>query len=310
MDKLRAMEVFVQIADSGGIRSAASMLRLSPAMVSMHLAQLERTLGIPLIQRSPKGSSLTTDGQSYLDHCRTILEQISGAEAQLSGTSGLRRGRLSIDMPATVGNCIVLPILPEFMAQYPNITFDISYSARAFDLSDEGYDIMIRVGPIADTGLIARPLGFCQLATAAAPSYLAHHGEPQAIEDLDTHRVINIRSSRSGRIVPWQFVRDGQTMFRELPGSLLFNDGEPRIHAALLGLGLVQAPVYQLSGLLANGRLCRILERFDARMPQISLLYSPQRRSQQLVHAFIDFLLARFPPDREIQIPFNPGEIT
>lgn len=303
MDRLRGMEVFVQVVESGGVRSAAAVLRLSPAMVSTYLTQLEGMLGVTLLRRSPKGNSLTVEGEMYLDHCRQVLEQIAAADAQLSGDRGGLRGRLSIDMPATIGNRLILPVLPEFMRHYSNVTFDISYSARAFDLSDDGCDIMIRLGPVPDIGMIARPFGRSGIVTVGSPAYLDAHGEPGTPDDLASHDLINIRSSRSGRIVPWQFLEHGEVVSRDLAGRLLFNEGEPRIHAALAGLGLVQAPLFQVVGLLNSGRLRRLLPGAEVPMPPLLLLYAPHKRSRTIIRTFVDFLLARFPAGLDIEGP-------
>lgn len=302
MDRIRAMEVFLQLAESGGVRRAAGALRLSPAMVSTYLTHTEKLLGVSLLQRAASGLVLTGEGQAYLDHCRRVLDDIAETEALLGGGASAVRGRLRVDMPTTIANCLVIPLLPAFVARFPDITLDLSFSPRAFDPTDDGFDVAVRLGPVADIDLIARPLGRSLAATVAAPGYLEERGEPRSIEALCGHSVINVVSSRTGRIVPWLFNRDGQEIAQAIPSKLLFSEGEPRIQAAIHGLGLVQAPAFQVAGLIASGRLRPVLTEFQTAIPPILLLYSTRRKSQPKLRAFVDFLLDAYPPDRDIMV--------
>ena len=300
MDRLQSMGIFVAVVERGSFRGAARQLALSPASVTAHVAELERQLAVQLLHRGTRGLELTDDGLVYRDHCRLVLDEIAQTEARLRGTRNSASGRLSVDAYATAGVHLVLPALREFAERQPGITVDLSLTDRAYDLSADGFDVMLRHGPASNEGLIARPLGDASVFTVASPEYLAAHGEPATPQDLLNHECINLRSPRSGKVIDWVFRRRGEHLAMQVPGRWSMSHNEQRIQAALAGLGLAQAADYAVQALLKTGRLKQVLSDWSPRNSPLLLLYAPHRRDVLKVKAFVDFLLELYPAGRPI----------
>ena len=301
MDRLQSMGIFVAVVERGSFRGAARQLALSPASVTAHVAELERHLSVQLLHRGTRGLELTDDGRVYHDHCSFVLDRIAQTEAQLRGARSVALGRLSIDAYATAGVHLVLPALRAFAERQPGITVDLSLTDRAYDVGADGFDVMLRHGPVSNEGLIARPLGEASVLTVASPEYLAAHGEPATPQDLlSNHECLNLRSPRSGKVIDWVFSRRGEHLALSLPGRWSMSHNEQRVQAALAGLGLTQAVDYAVQPLLMAGRLKQVLSDWSPRNSPLLLLYAPHRRDVLKVKAFVDFLLECYPAGQPI----------
>ncbi|WP_082341003.1 LysR family transcriptional regulator [Pseudomonas sp. MIACH] len=303
MDKLRCMEVFLAVVDRGTLSAAAASLGLSPSMVSTHLSNLETDLGVRLLNRTTRSLSLTDEGVTYHVHCQQILDQISGVEAELAGKGGTPRGRLRLDIPSTIAQHLIMPLLPEFRRRYPAIHLDFSDSEQILETVENQYDVMIRLGLLRDSGMIARPLGHSALLTVASPHYLAQRGIPLTPDDLHGHECINYLIERTGRLLPWSFQQGGQPIELQTLGGLSISQGNTRIEAALNGLGIVQGMAFHLKGSLASGHLQQVLPDWVSMAPTLEVLYPRGRRESRKVHAFVDFLIEHYPAGREIIAP-------
>jgi LysR family transcriptional regulator for bpeEF and oprC len=303
MDKLRSMEVFIAVVDRGSLSAAAATLGLSPSMVSTHLSNLETDLGVRLLNRTTRRLSLTDEGVTYHAHCQQILDEISSVESELAGEGGTPRGRLRLDIPSTLAQHLIMPLLPEFRRRYPAIHLDFSDSEQILETVENQYDIMIRLGLLRDSGMIARPLGHSALLTVASPQYLKQHGTPLTPDDLYQHECINYLIERTGRLLPWSFQHDGKPIEMQIPGVLSISQGNTRIEAALNGLGIVQGMAFHLKDLLASGLLRQVLPEWVSLAPTLEVLYPRGRRESRKVHVFVDFLLEHYPAGQEIAAP-------
>lgn len=306
MDQLQNMSLFVQVAEHGGLRQAARSLGLSPATVSTRLSELERRLGVLLMQRSTRAMTLTDEGREYLAHCVRLLADIGEVEQQLRQGQQEPRGRLFIGAPATLANHLLIPALPGFFARHPGITVELDQSQNAFELSSgAGHrvsDVLLRMGPFEDSSLIARPLGSARVVTVASPGYVEQSGMPAHPKELAQHRCIAIAIPDSGRIAPWQFEHRGRKLSYDVQGPLITNGGDGRVQAALAGLGITQAPAFQVAQALADGRLLRLLADWESAAPPVFVLYSKAQQRVPRVDAFVSYLLERYPAGRAIAL--------
>ena len=303
MDRLQSMEVFVQVVDCGSFTRAAASMSMSTAMVSTHVSQMENRLGVRLLNRTTRRMELTHDGEAYYSHCRRILSEIGETESLLASSHAAPKGRLRVDIPMTICDSLIMPVLPAFRARYPDICLEISVSNHAFDITEAGYDVAIRHGEGEGANLIGRPMGSSRRMIAASPGYLARYGEPKTPEDLKQHHLINVLDVHTGRLVGWVFNRDGQLFRHELPGVIAFNHGGPRVEAAIRDMGVVQALSFQLTHPLRKGLLKRLLRDWEGEGGSLSIFYQKNRHLSAKLRAFVDFMLERYPPDKELEPP-------
>lgn len=303
MDKLRSMEVFVTVVDQGSLSAAAAALRLSPSMVSTHLSNLENSLGVRLLNRTTRRINLTDEGALYYSHCQHVHEEIVNVESMLVGTHLQPRGRLRVDIPSIIAQYLVIPLLQEFRDRYPDIQLDFSDSEHISDTVEGQHDVVIRLGPLGDSEMIARQLGYTPLLTVASPSYLATRGTPQTPEDLHQHDCISYMDKRTGRMLPWPFERDGERKDLQLQSGISITQGNVQIEAALSGLGVFQGLGFYLYGYLRNGDLCQVLPDWATLARPLEMLYPRGRRGSRKVHTFVDFILEHYPAGEEIKAP-------
>ncbi len=291
MDKLQAMATFVRVVQAQSFSKAAETLAMPRSSVTTTIKNLEAHLGTPLLRRSTRSLSLTDAGARYFASCQAILADIAEAEHDMAATTQAPRGRVRVDMPGVIGRALVVPRLREFEARYPDIEVALGLSDRPADLVYEGIDCAIRSGPLADSTLVARPLGRLAWLTCAAPAYLKQFGEPDSVAALQSHRIVNYLSNASGRPLDWRFRVDGEDIALALPGRYSVNETEAYLHCGLEGLGLIQlsevaAPIY-----LRSGRLREVLAQARCAPVPISIVY-PQARATAAVRTFVDWTVA------------------
>ena len=195
MNKLQAMEVFIQVVDCGSFTKAAEMLNLPKATVSTLVQTLESTLSVKLLHRTTRQVMITSDGAAYYERCVQILSDVRDAEESLSRHRMSPSGRLRVDTPSGLATEILIPALPAFFERYPDITMELGSTDRPVDLVEEGVDCAVRGGELIDPNLIARRVGVINFVTAASPDYIARHGMPQHPRDLERHRCVNYFSA-------------------------------------------------------------------------------------------------------------------
>ncbi len=290
MNKLQAMEVFVQVVDAGGFTRASETLQLPKATVSTLVAGLETALSVKLLHRTTRHVSVTADGAAYYERCLRILADVKDAEESLSRTRLSPSGRLRVDAPTGLANEILVPALPSFFEQYPDIQLELGCSDRPVDLIEEGVDCAVRGGQLADSTLIARRVGVLNFVTCAAPSYLERFGTPIHPRDLERHRCVNYFSSKTGKIFNWDYSRDGERIEMALPGVVALNDSNAYLQAGLAGLGIIMMTDVQLGSHGADGRLVRVLEDWVTDPLPIHVVYPQNRHLSAKVRVFVEWV--------------------
>jgi LysR family transcriptional regulator for bpeEF and oprC len=232
---------------------------------------------------------VTDDGALYYEYCARILAEVSDAESALSNKLQNPRGTIRVDTSATFATNVLLPMMRDFNARYPDITVKLGLADRNVDLVQEGVDCVIRIGTLDDSSLVARPIGSVRMCICAAPAYLEQMGEPATPDDLDRHRAVNYFSARTGRVYPFEFKVDGTLIRKPVDGILGVNDGLVYVMSAIEGLGLIQTPRFMAAQALRTGALREILRDYPCPPMPLSLLY-PQRRLSMCVRVFSEWV--------------------
>ena len=294
MDKLHAMRVFVRVVEANSFSKAADTLGLPRASVSTTIQNLEASLGVRLLQRTTRRLNLTLDGAAYLEGATRILSEIEEIESSFTSARKTPRGRLRVDMPGSIGRLVIIPSIHEFHAKYPDIEVMIGLSERPIDLVQEGVDCVIRVGVLQDSSLVARRIGAMQQVTCASPAYLAAHGEPASIEDLDRHVAVNYFGSRTGRNFELCFQRDGKVEEVAMKGVVAVNDADAYVTCGLEGLGLMQPARFMVLPHLRSGALREVLRDWRPPRIPISAVYPHNRHLSPKVRVFVDWVAELF----------------
>ncbi len=254
------MEVFVRAVELGGFSAAAAACRMTPSAVSKLMTRLEARLGTRLINRSTRKLQLTPEGTAFYQRSVTILADIAEAERYASAGEQAT-GPIRINTSGSFGNHILAPLVPQFMALHPGITLDITQTDRVVDLMEERADVAIRAGPMKSSSLVARKLGSTRNFIVASPDYLARHGEPKSIADLEKHCRVGFSYSRA--IQGWPLISDGQTVNVPVTPGVQVSDGEAMRHMALAGAGMARLAAFTLRQDIAAGRLTVVMEAFN-----------------------------------------------
>jgi len=290
MDRIDLLQVFVRVAEAGSFTRAADRLGLPRATISTAVQQLETRLGSRLLHRTTRRVGLTPDGEVMLERARALVADMEDMEQQFLPAHGQVSGRLKVDVPSRIARRLIAPALPGFFERHPAIELELGSSDRAVDLVLEGVDCALRVGPLASSSLVARPLGHFTLINCASPAYLARHGTPRTPVDLPQHMAVNYASPTSGRAAPWEWQRDGETASLRMRSQVAANNAETYIACALAGLGLIQIPAYDVREHLAAGELVEVLTDARAEPLPVQLVYPHRRNLSRRVQAFAGWL--------------------
>lgn len=310
------MRVFREVLDAGSFTAAADRLDTSKQLVSRRIQSLEERLGVRLLNRTTRRLSPTPLGLAYLERAREILLAVEEAEDAIGqqGSRSRPRGRLRVSAPMSFGTLHLAPRMPAFLAAYPEVELAMDLNDRMIDLVGEGYDLAVRIGPLADSSLMARRIGNVHLLTCASPAYLAAAGTPATPADLAGHRCLIYGHGRTGT---WQYAGPAGKRAEAVTvsGPLCSNNGEMLREVALDGRGLIQLPDFLVDDAVATGRLIRVLDDHAPPPFPLSAVYPRHRQTSLLVRAFIDFLAASIgitapqaKPSRVLGPPgFEPG---
>jgi DNA-binding transcriptional LysR family regulator len=292
MDRVDAMRTFVRVVERRSFTLAAQDIGMPRSTVTQTIQQLEARLGVQLLQRTTRSVSTTLDGEAYYRRCLAIIDDIEDAEGAFAGARP--RGALRIEVQGTIARHFLLPGLPDFFAQYPDIEITMSEGDRWVDLVREGVDAVLRFGQLPDSEMTMRRVGLLQRCTFAAPSYIERFGMPRMLEDLKDHRMVGLRRWTNNDLVPLEFAQAGgvQTVF--LPAVFSVTGPESYIAAVRLGLGLNQMPLFHADEDVKNGTLIPVLADFPPPPAPVSLLYPPNRQLSPRVRVFLDWAAAAF----------------
>lgn len=303
MNKLQAMEVFVQVVDAGGFTRAAENMQLPKATVSTLVQALELALEVKLLHRTTRHVSVTADGAAYYERCLRILSDVREAEESLSRNRANPSGRLRVDVASGFANDILLPALSDFFDRYPDIRLDLGIGDRPVDLIEEGVDCAIRGGNLPDSALIARRVGVLNFVTCATPGYLDRHGRPTHPHDLASHRCVNYFSTKTGKIFDWDFVRGDEVITVAAPACLAVNDSTAYMTAGMQGLGLMQMSSFMVDQMVAVGKLEIVLPDWSSTPVPVNVVYPQNRHLSAKVRVFVEWVADLFLTHPLLQLP-------
>ena len=292
MDRLTQMQLFARVVERGSFSAAATDLGLPRATATEAIKNLERRVGAKLLERTTRHVATTLEGQDYYRRCLSILADIEEAEGLLRDAQP--RGRLRIDAHGLITRTFLLPHLPEFLKRYPLIDIHLGQSDRLVDLVREGVDCVIRAGEPADSRLVLRRLGMLEEVTVASPAYLERHGVPRSPDDLEKHEMIGFISSRTGEMMPLEFVVGGTVRTMQLRCRVTVDSSDTMADLVLLGQGIVQAPRYRFARHIAEGRLVELLEDCAPSPTPLSALYPQNRQLAPRLEVFLAWLSGLF----------------
>lgn len=301
MDKLQAMEVFVQVVDSGGFTKAAESMQMPKATVSTLIRNLESALGAKLLNRTTRQVSVTADGAAYYERCLRILADVKDTEESLSHTKASPTGRLRIDIPTGLVH-ILIPALSDFFQKYPGLRVDVGCGDRPVELIEEGVDCAVRGGELADSTLIGRRIGIIDFVTCAAPSYLQKFGRPTHPRELASHQCVNYFSAKTGRIFDWDFNKDGERIQLSLTGPIAVNNADAYLTAALSGLGIVQLSTLAIGDYFKTGQLEMILADWKTDSIPMHVVYPQNRHLSAKVRVFVEWVAEWFAGQKYIPL--------
>lgn len=294
MDKLGNIQVFLAISRRGTFTAAAAELGISKAMASKQIEQLERSLGVRLLNRSTRRVGLTEAGAVYRDRMREILDELRETEDEIARLGSEPRGTLRLMSPVSFGAFHLTRAIGDFQMRYPQLSVDMTLADRAPDIIEEGFDLAIRIGEIEESSLVARRIAEVRIVLCASPEYLERAGAPANPMGLVGHNCL----SYAGRqpIREWTFTMDGAVRTVPVTGSLRSNVGDPLRVAAIQGMGIAQLPTYMVGLDIKEGRLRALLEGFEPPKRPIHAVYSHRRYLSAKVRTFVSFLAERYYP--------------
>ncbi|HBY1516102.1 TPA: LysR family transcriptional regulator [Klebsiella aerogenes] len=289
MDKLASMQVYVCVVDTHSFARAAEVLGLPRSTVSRVIKELESWLGIQLLQRTTRKLSVTADGRRYYDESKRLLADIATMESSFPGRSAQPKGRFKVGMPQSLARHCIIPRLPAFLRQYPELELLLCSSDNVEDIIQEGYDCVIRTGRIEDsTTLVARPLANFRWAVLASPDYIAAHGKPDNVDSLERHHAVGYLNHRTGRTTDWFFTLDDGDVAIRMKETLIVDDTDAYIQAGIQGVGLIRVASYLVAPYLQSGALVLCMENLFFDLP-LSLVYPQNRYLPPSVRAFYDW---------------------
>ncbi|MFK8329842.1 LysR substrate-binding domain-containing protein [Pseudomonas sp. BJa5] len=294
-ERLKGIDVFVCVVDSGSFKAAAERMNLTGSAISKSIARLESRIGIRLFNRTTRSLTVTDAGSAFYRTCTDVLASLEEAELSLHAENTEPRGRIRIDLPAAFGRLQALPVILRFAQDHALLMPHISFSDRFIDLVEEGVDIAVRVGgsDVWPPALGHRYLGSERHIFCASPAYLSKYGTPVNAHDLEHHQCIAYGRA-DGTVSPWRFSgsRPGETERRVMPARFVLGDGEGQVTAVLAGCGIAQLPTWLVNRQLEDGTLVQVLPHLATDGLAINLVWIKSRQALPKVSALLDALAA------------------
>jgi len=288
---IAALRIYLLVAETASFTRAAERLGLTRARVSAVVQQLEAELGTRLLQRTTRSVRVTPDGELLAERAQALVAEADELQALFQHQPAALRGRLRVDMPGQLSSQLLIPRLPGFLAAHPQIEIELSSTDRRVDLVHEGFDCVVRIGPLRESGLVARPLGQLPQINVASPAYLKAFGTPRTLADLAAHRLVRYSPTLGGAATGWEYVAQGGEP-KEVPMAavLTVNNTLAYEMACVAGLGLIQAPELGLRALIEAGQLVQVLPDHRPAPLPVTLLYAHRRQVARRVQAFMDWV--------------------
>ena len=295
IDIVAGMRVFAAVVEAESFAGAADKLDLSRGMATRYVAQLEKHLGVRLLNRTTRTLSLTAAGSDYYQRAAHILDMVEEAERSAAQESAVPRGTLRVTAATPLCTRHLYRAVTDYVQRYPSVEVEVIANERVVDLVEEGFDLAVRVAREIAPGLVTRRLAPVRMAACAAPAYLKKRGLPQSPEDLAGHNCLSYSyaSFRSD----WRFRRNGVERTVRVSGSLRSNSGEVLLNAAVEGLGVIYEPTFLVYEALRQGRLVRMLPDWEPDEFTMFAVYPSRKFLSPKVRSFVDFLVERFGPE-------------
>jgi LysR family transcriptional activator of dmlA len=287
------LEFFVLLARHGSLSAAARALDLTPPAATKRLAQLEERLGVRLVNRTTRTSSLTPEGETYLHYATRILADLHEMEEAVSSTRAVPRGLLRVNASLGFGRTTIAPLVSTFAQRYPQVEVQLDVTDRPVDLVADGIDLAIRFGELPDQRLVARRIMSNRRLLCASPRYLERHGMPASLADLANHRCIVHRQNDEAHGV-WRLEHEGRAVSVKVQGALSSNDGDIVLGWALDGHGILVRSEWDLAKYVDSGRLRIVLPGYAQPEADLFVVYPSKRRQSARARAFVDFLVEQF----------------
>lgn len=295
MDKLDAMHAFVRVVDAGTFTRAADLMNVPKSAVTRQIQALERFLGVKLLHRTSRKLSLTEAGSHYYQGALRLLDQMNSLESSVTGATQSPRGKVKVEMPGAVAYNLVLPSLGSFFEQYPDVQLDLRVGNRTADLIADSVDCVIRVGPLMNDSLIARPLGFLGMTTCATPGYLAKHGIPDHPTQLESgHTLVQLASPQSGRAFTHDLKRGDERITLSGGHQISLNDSTAALTAGLAGLGVLTTYTFLVKPHLESGALVAVCPEWEGEQIPVHIAFSENRHVASKVRVFMDWTCELF----------------
>jgi DNA-binding transcriptional LysR family regulator len=291
MDRLQAMTAFLSVVDTGGFASAARKLHVSPSVVTRMVSELENDLGVRLLTRTTRIVRVTDAGVAYADSCRRILSDLEEANLAVAGAQQVPRGLLTLTASVLFGRIYVTPIVLDYLRMYDEVDVRCWFLDRVVNLLDEGIDVAVRIGQLADSSMQGIRVGSVRRVVCASPEYLARHGAPQSPAELDQHVLISAGGASS--LSEWRFGAGTQRAAPQLRARLSTTTNDSAIASAVAGFGLTQVLSYQVAQQVDSGQLQIILADHEPPPLPIHLLHREGRHPTSKVRAFLDLAVER-----------------
>jgi DNA-binding transcriptional LysR family regulator len=275
---------FAAVAETKSFTRAASRLGISTAQVSRQISALETRLVVKLFNRTTRRVAITDIGQIYYNHCRQVLDGLAEAERAVTDLHQSPKGKLNLTAPVTYGENKIAPLVNDFVARYPELEVNLMLTNQVLDLVSESFDLAIRLGQLEDSTMMAKRLASRTHYICASPGYLAAHGVPYTLSELDQHNCLQ------GTLEYWRFQEKGKPRHIRVKGNLRCNSGWSLVDAALKGVGILQLPDYYVRAHLETGQLVPILDKFRAPDDGIWAIYPHNRHLSPKVRLLLDHL--------------------
>jgi len=293
MDTLDGIKTVIAVVETGSFTAASERLGMSKALVSKYIGEVEDSLGVRLLNRSTRRLALTEAGQRYYDSALPLLEEFEEMVDSVTGEQSSPRGLLRISVPVTFGEMSLAPLIPKFLNQYPDIGVDLQLSDKMIDMLEEGIDVVIRIGSVDDSSLIAKHIQTLPLVLCASPEYIKSHGRPKLPEELAQHQCIVDSNFRIGK--HWPIICPNNiTTSVEVNSRIMANSPRAVKEIALAGGGIGMIPRFIVQDSLDDGRLEEILPTYRTLEFGLFAIYPHRRYLSRKVRCFIDFLVAEF----------------
>lgn len=289
MDRIGRLELFCRIVEGGSFVRAAQELNVARSTATEAVKHLERQTGVRLLARTTRRVSPTVEGQEFYARARAIVAEVEDALGSFGDARP--RGHLRIDAPGLLTRTFLVPRLPAFLDDYPDLSVSFGQTDRFIDLVQEGVDCVLRVGQPDDSSFRLRKIGELQEITCASPGYLARHGTPRNIDDLEGHEAVGFVSSRTGQVMPLEFKRDGRVETRLIPARAVTDNADTAAAMAMRGLGLIQAPRYRFADDLASGALVEVLAGWPPDPMPLHAIHTADRVISRRLAVFLDWVV-------------------